>query len=123
MNKKGFSLLELMVVIAIIGILSAVAAPNLMQYKLNKRNKVAHEAANKFFIKAIDHFSEVGGNKTVHPITLDFKWYVLDANIEAIGSLRDIDGVIDSPSALEFKHKASYITYELSPLGVISIKP
>lgn len=123
MNKKGFSLIELLIVIAVISILSAIVAPNLIHYTINKRNKVAYESANQFFIKAMDYFADTGGNSTVAPITLNFKWYVLDSNVNAIGSLRDIGGVIDSPSQLEFGHKHTTRVYQLSALGVITIKP
>ena len=84
-------------------------------------NTLAYESANQFFIKAVDHFADVGGNKTVYPVSLNFKWYVLNQNITAIGSLTDTDGVISSTS-LEFKHKKSAKTYALSSLGVITVK-
>ena len=121
-NNKGFSLLEITIVMAIIGILASIVVPNLIQHRINKMNTLAHESANQFFIKAVNHFSDVGGDKTVHPITLDFKWYVLDVNIEAVGSLTDTGGVISSSTPLEFKHKHSSRVYNLSPLGVITIK-
>lgn len=122
MSNKGFSLLELVIVMAIMAILASIVAPNLMKYTLNKRNTLAQEQANKFFTKAVDHFAEVGGNKTVYPITLNFKWYVLDSNISAIGSLTDTAGTISSANQLEFSHKKSAIIYELSSLGVITVK-
>lgn len=37
MNKKGFTLIELMIVISIIGILSTLAQPSYVQYKIRAR--------------------------------------------------------------------------------------
>lgn len=47
-NEKAFTLIELMIVIAIIGILSAISIPNFLSYRATAQNAAALEEADNF---------------------------------------------------------------------------
>ena len=78
-NSKGFTLIELMIVIAIIGILAAIAIPNFIAYR-NKAYCSATESDAQNIASAIsDYFadpshnstpslSDVGGNTLLSPM-------------------------------------------------------
>jgi type IV pilus assembly protein PilA len=54
MNRKGFTLVEIMIVVAIIALLAAIAIPNLLSAK-----KTANEAAAKASVRSLSTAAEV----------------------------------------------------------------
>jgi len=57
-NRKGFTLIEVMVVIAIIGILSAIAISNYLAYRTKGQDSVAIASAKNFWNAAVAYFAD-----------------------------------------------------------------
>ncbi len=62
-KEDGFTLIELMIVIAIIGILSAVAIPNFIQYRKNAANGAAQSELKSFYNAAVSEATTLTADK------------------------------------------------------------
>ena len=58
-NQKGFTLIELMIVVAIIGILAAIAIPNFLRYQAKSRQSEAKTNLAGIFVAETSYFGEM----------------------------------------------------------------
>ena len=63
-NQKGFTLIELMIVVAIIGILAAIAIPNFLTYQAKSKQSEAKVGLGAIATSAISYNAEVVGAPT-----------------------------------------------------------
>ena len=59
-SKKGFTLIELMIVVAIIGILAAIAIPNFLRFQARSRTSEAKTNLGAIFTAEISFFGDSG---------------------------------------------------------------
>src|SRR5512134_3114179 len=68
-NRKGFTLVELMIVVAIIGILAAIAIPNFLNFRLKAKTSEAKSNLGAIRSTEVAYFAEwdwyIGGQAPV----------------------------------------------------------
>ena len=70
-GERGFTLIELMIVVAIIGILAAIAIPNFMTYQAKARQSESKVGLGGIFTTAVSYFAE-NGTYSVAPSSLGY---------------------------------------------------
>ena len=108
---KGFTLVELMIVVAIIGILSAVAIPNFMKFQAKSRQSEAKTNLKGFHTSMVSFFAE----KNKYPDTLTKAGFKTEGNNIYSYSLLAEDGddvAIKSATAGDMVTCGGGVTFE-----------
>ncbi len=121
---KGFTLIELMIVVAIIGILAAVAIPAFMKYIRRSKTSEATMNLRKLFDASVAYYSNEHTNRggsilaKMFPSTIestpgnaacdagDSKKHAPDAGIWADPSWQDLNFAIDDPFLFQYRYQA-----------------
>ena len=73
-GEKGFTLIELMIVVAIIGILAAIAIPNFVAYQAKSKQSEAKISLGAIFTSAVAYAAEQPGTTFVVAQIGDIGW-------------------------------------------------
>jgi type IV pilus assembly protein PilA len=111
-----------MIVIAIIGILAAIAIPNFLAYRTRGQNSAAQSAAKNFYNTAMAYFADTSTSGLSVDVADEEGGYTIDSTQVAVGSadagLTDVqDGTVSVDGTLSFSHTGSQNSYLLDVDG------
>lgn len=118
-NQKGFTLVELLVVVAIIGILSSIAIPNFLEHRKKAMDAAAISMGENFLTLAMAYWSSTGPGKFNAGTTYASLKYKPHPDIVSSGTIEMVGSGTVSGSA-KFAHVQSSKVYTVDPeMGTI----
>lgn len=113
-NQEGFTLIELMIVIAIIGILAAIAIPNFISYRRRSYNTAANADIKNLYTAAQAYYTD---NPAGEPVLADLTAYGFRQTTDVTV---DITAATQSNFAATTAHASGDVTYSIAYDGAIT---
>ena len=114
-KEGGFTLIELMIVIAIIGILAAIAIPNFVSYRRRAYNASANSGIKDLYTAAQAYFTDNHSASTTNLAD-----YIAYGFRQATDVVVTIQAGSQGSFSAETYHRAGDKTYNVAPEGGIS---